>query len=65
MKEALKILLWDREIGRLVWDKRINNTYFTYNPDFLKNGFEISPLTAPVKGARSRLPIYGEDDKKY
>ena len=65
MKEPLKILLWGIEIGRLVWDNRMRNSYFTYNPDFLKEELDIAPLTAPVKGIRSRLPIYGESDKKY
>lgn len=65
MKELLKIFLWEKEIGRLVWDRQRYNSYFTYNPDFLKEGLEIAPLTAPVKGARGRFPIYGESDKKY
>ena len=65
MKEPLKVLLWNKEIGRLVWDNRTHNTYFTYNPEFLKTGQEIAPFTAPIKGAKSRLPVYGEDDKKY
>ena len=65
MKEPLKVFLWDKEIGRLVWDNKTHNTYFTYHPNYLKNGLDIAPLTAPVKGIRSRLPIYGEDDKKY
>ena len=65
MNNALKIFLWDKEIGRLVWDKNINNTYFTYNPEFIRTGLEIAPLTAPVKGLKSRLPVYGEDDRKY
>ena len=65
MNYALKIFLWDKEIGRLVWDKSINNTYFTYNPEFIRAGLEIAPLTATVKGLKSRLPVYGEDDRKY
>ena len=65
MKEPLKVLLWNKEIGRLVWDNKTHNTYFTYNPEFLKTGLEIAPFTAPIKGARSRFPVYGEDDKKY
>ena len=31
MKEPLKIFLWGKEIGRLVWDSRMNNSYFTYS----------------------------------
>ncbi len=34
MKEPLKIILWGEEIGRLVWDSKTRNTYFTYHPDF-------------------------------
>ena len=30
MKEPLKVLLWNKEIARLVWDNRTHNTYFTY-----------------------------------
>ena len=29
MKGSLKIFLWGKEIGRLVWDSRMNNSYFT------------------------------------
>lgn len=65
MKGPLKILLWGKEIGRLVWDKRTRNTYFMYNPEFLNDSLDIAPLTAPVKGRSSRLPIYGESDRKY
>lgn len=65
MKEPLKILLWDKEIGRLVWDRRTRNSYFTYNPEFLKDSLDIAPLTAPVKDVRSNFPVYGETDRKY
>lgn len=65
MKEPLKILLWDKEIGRLVWDRRTRNSYFTYNPEFLKDSLDIAPLTASVKDVRSNFPVYGETDRKY
>lgn len=65
IKESLKVILWDKEIGRLAWDKRRNRTYFTYNPVFLEDGLDIAPLVAPIKGVRSRLPIYGEEDSKF
>jgi Uncharacterized protein related to capsule biosynthesis enzymes len=65
MKESLKVMLWNNEIGRLAWDKRRNRTYFTYNPVFLEGGLDIAPLVAPIKGVRSRLPIYGEDDSVF
>ena len=65
MKEPLKVMLWGEEVGRLVWNKRIHNTQFTYNPAFLKKGLDIAPLTASIKGAKGYFPVDGEDDKKY
>lgn len=65
MKEPLKIILWGEEIGRLVWDSRTHNTYFTYHPDFLKKELDIAPLTAPKAGAKGHMPFWGDKDRKY
>lgn len=65
MIKSLKILLWGEEIGRLAWDERRRLSYFTYNPEFIKKGLNISPLVAPINGARGLLPIWGEDAKIY
>ena len=65
MIKSLKIILWNEEIGRLAWDERRRLTYFTYNPDFIKKGLNISPLVAPIDGVRGLLPIWGEDAKIY
>ena len=65
MIKSLKIILWDEEIGRLVWDEHRRLSYFTYNPDFIKKGLNISPLVAPIDGTRGLLPVWGEDAKIY
>lgn len=65
MIKSLKIILWDEEIGRLAWDEHRHLSYFTYNPDFIKKGLNISPLVAPIGGTRGMLPVWGEDDKIY
>ena len=65
MIKSLKIILWNEEIGRLAWDERRRLTYFTYNPDFIKKGLNISPLVAPIDSAKGLLPIWGEDAKIY
>jgi len=41
MSGALKVMLWGREVGRLLWDKSRNNTYFTFNPEYLNDGLDI------------------------
>ena len=36
-----------------------------YNPAFLKKDLNISPLAAPVDGARGLTPVWGEEAKVY
>lgn len=65
MTKRLKVILWGEEIGRLAWDERRHLSYFIYNPDFIKKGLNISPLVAPIEGARALAPVWGEDAKIY
>ena len=65
MVQSLKVILWGEEIGRLAWDDRRRLSYFMYNPVFLKKGLNISPLAAPVDGARGLMPVWGEEAKIY
>jgi serine/threonine-protein kinase HipA len=65
MIKLLKVLLWDGEIGRLAWDDRRKLSYFTYNPDFVRKGLEVSPLVAPIRMTRGMLPVWGEEAKIY
>ena len=65
MVQSLKVILWGEAIGRLAWDARRRLSYFMYNPAFLKKGLNISPLAAPVDGARGLMPVWGEEAKIY
>lgn len=65
MVNTLRVMLWDEEIGRLAWDDRRRLSYFTYNPEFLKKGIEVSPLQAPVHGIRAMIPVWGEEARMY
>lgn len=65
MSKTVKVILWDEEIGRLSWDGRRNVSYFTFNPDFLRKGLDVAPLTASVHDLRSRMPIYGDTERIY
>jgi serine/threonine-protein kinase HipA len=64
MVQSLKVILWGEEIGRLAWDTRRRLSCFMYNPAFLKKGLNISPLAAPVDGARG-LNLYGEKRLRF
>ena len=65
MLKTLKVTLWGEEIGRLSWDERRRLSYFTYNPEFVKKGLNISPISAPLDEIRSLTPIWGESAKIY
>lgn len=65
MIKALRIILWDEEIGRLAWDEKRRMSYFVYNPEFIKKGLNISPIVAPIDGARGLTPVWGEESKIY
>lgn len=65
MIKSLKVILWNEEIGRLAWDERRRISYFTYHPDFIKKGLNISPFVAPTDGTKGLLPVWGEDAKIY
>ena len=56
----IKIILWGNEVGRLVWDKRKNISYFIFNNSIIDQIPDIAPILAP-KASRSALkPIYGD-----
>ena len=65
MIKSLRVILWDEEIGRLAWDERRRMSYFTYNPEFIKKGLNVSPLVAPIDGVRALAPVWGDDAKIY
>lgn len=60
---SLKIMLWDKEIGRLSWDARRGVSFFEYNPAFLGGVLDPFPLVASVKSPASRRPIMPEQGK--
>ena len=61
---SLKVMLWDKEIGRLSWDARRGISYFEYNPDILQGELDPFPLVASVKSPVSRRPIMGDKETK-
>ena len=59
---SLKIMLWDKEVGRLSWDARRGISFFEYNPAFLGGGLDPFPLVVnPAK--RNVLDLKNETCK--
>lgn len=61
----LKVNLWGREIGRLVWEAATRRTYFVYNPDEGQSISDIAPLAAPAAQRNVHVAIYGDDRPIY
>lgn len=61
---SLKVMLWDKEIGRLSWDARRCISYFEYNPAIFQGELDPFPLVASVKSPASRRPIMGDKETK-
>lgn len=64
MTSTLRVLLWDKEVGRLSWDDRRGVGYFEYSAGFLQAGLDVFPLVASVSGPASHRPIMGDRDNK-
>lgn len=61
---SLKVILWDREIGRLSWDYRKGIAYFEYNREMFGRTIDPFPLIASIKSPASRRPIMGDKETK-
>ena len=46
--KILKVTLWGIEVGKLKWEHSQMRGIFSYNPDFVKRGLDIAPLTASI-----------------
>ncbi|MGL5226662.1 MAG: type II toxin-antitoxin system HipA family toxin [Bacteroidales bacterium] len=64
---AVKVKLWNLDVGYLSWDKKSGAGLFEYEPSFLERKLDIAPLTMPVDSLRSLkgLPWYGVKEKLY
>jgi serine/threonine-protein kinase HipA len=48
---AVEVRLWGRCVGAVALDPRLGFYAFEYDPDFVKRGIEIAPLTMPLAQA--------------
>jgi serine/threonine-protein kinase HipA len=69
MIESLDVILWGTKVGKLVSTHSGYNTQicFYFDADFVKRGYDIAPLRAPLSGpvAQRGLPVYPEKDKLF
>lgn len=61
MVDVARVSLYGQPIGSVRWDQRYEVAQFEYNPDFVRQGIEPSPLMMPVR--EGRVYSFGELDK--
>lgn len=55
MVNLAKISIWGEYAGAVLWDGRTDTASFEYDPDFIRHGWDLSPLMMPLNapGAKS------------
>ena len=61
MVDVARVNLYGQPIGSVRWDQRYEIAQFEYDPDFVRQGIEPSPLMMPVR--EGRVYSFGELDK--
>ena len=56
MIESLDVILWDKKVGTLVANREGHRSKacFYFDSDYVRNGYDIAPLRAPVKGVAAQ-----------
>lgn len=51
MVNIAKVNIWGNFAGAVIWDERTKSSSFEFDRDFLKKGFDLSPLKMPITEA--------------
>ena len=54
------INIWNKRVGAIAWDANTGLASFEYEPSFLTNNWDISPLKMPIDGAERRVFSFPE-----
>ncbi len=48
MVNLAKVYIWGEYAGAVLWNESTGTATFEYEPSFVKNGWNLSPLRMPV-----------------
>jgi len=54
------INIWNIRVGAIAWDANSGLASFEYEPSFLANEWDLSPLKMPIANAESRVFSFPE-----
>lgn len=52
--------IWGKRIGAVAWDSNTNVSSFEFEPEFLKNEWDVSPLKMPIESASGKIFSFPE-----
>lgn len=61
----LAVKLWGIEIGRLAYNPRVRQCYFTFNPDLRGDRPDLCPIAAPLHEWQKHQVLYANDQHIY
>ncbi len=59
MVDVAEVKIWGELAGAVRWDSKQQLAYFQYDPDFLLNGWDLSPIKMPIENG-SRIYSFPE-----
>ncbi|MDZ4758445.1 MAG: type II toxin-antitoxin system HipA family toxin [Bacteroidota bacterium] len=60
MINTATINIWGKQVGAIAWNSDTNIASFEYDPDFLKNQWDLSPLKMPHTQAENKIYSFNE-----
>lgn len=63
MKNVVNVKLWDKKAGEIKWNDELRSSYFIYDKDYLKNGFELSPFLLSFD--KANIPVKSDPSMEH
>ncbi len=60
--DALEVRLWGRRVGVIAWDATRALGHFQYDPAYVRDGSEVSPLTMPLSHRVYTFPEHARSE---
>jgi len=54
------INIWEKRVGAVAWDAKTGLTSFEYEPSFIANNWDLSPIKMPIHGSERRVFSFPE-----
>ncbi len=54
------IYLWQQRVGALAWNAGTGLGSFEYDPDFLKNNWDVAPIKMPIQNSDKRIYTFSD-----